>query len=145
MAKKVIIGEKWKKPLFRILEGHPDLLDVTEDFPNLKTLPALGKIIDVRTGLIQPGANVASPAVAVVVVVVCVAVAARPGAIPSHELLKAKLLDIYSPLERGAILRSIKIVQKDKSLIETTLGIRPESLRPDFFKRLSNIQTVLEG
>ena len=132
---------EWKEPLFRILEGYEDLLRVTSDFPNIGKLPALGKISEKEIGRIEPQPRAA--AAAVVVVVVCVAVAARPGAVTSEELLRAKLLDVYSPKEREALHKAIKVVQKDPSLIKATLGIEELQLGKDFMGRLATVERAI--
>lgn len=155
MAKKSVkidtvpLPEKteWKTPFLRILEGHEDLLRATSEFPKLGKLPSLGKIphIEVRSPYLERiGIAAASPVVAVVVVVVCVAVAARPGAVTSPELLRAKLLDVYSLKERAVLREAVTMVQKNPELINSTLGIEPTELGRDFMGRLKQVQEALQ-
>jgi hypothetical protein len=135
--------DRWEEPLLRVLMGHEDLLRVTSDFPRLGKLPALGEIPQVE-GLVQQDAsrlNAASPIVAIVVVVVCVAVAARPG-ITGDEILRAKLLDVYTPIERESLRNAIVMVQKNPSLVKATLGIDDRGLG-DMMGRIERVEKSL--
>jgi len=129
--------------LIRILEGHEDLLRITSEFPRLGKLPALGEIKEIDEILNKFEPRAASAAVAVVVVVVCVAVAARPGAITDREILRAKLLDVYTPREREALRDAIKVVQKNPELIKATIGIEHTTLGKEFMKNLDKVQKIL--
>jgi hypothetical protein len=136
--------ENWSKPLVRVLEGHEDLVRMTSSFPKVGRLPGL---ID-KEWLKQPGIakgpeTMVDPGTAIVVVVVCVAVAARPGAVTDPELLRAKLLDVYSPYERETLREAVSIVQKNPDLVKTTLGIDHSALGKDFMGRLNKVETSL--
>lgn len=129
----------WTKPLVRILEGYEDLMKVTSDFPKIGKLPSLGKIPRVASFPVRGTAIVA-----VVVVVVCVAVAARPGAATSRELLRAKLLDVYSPEERKVLSDAIARVKKNPALVKQCLGIDYKKMGIDFMGNLSKVQAALK-
>lgn len=137
--------DEWKTPLFRILEGQENLLRVTSDFPNLGKLPALITADEIKR--VDEAINIGPPAngaaVGIVVVVVVVAVAARPGGVPNIELLKAKLLDVYGPIEREALYKAVKTVQKSPDLIKITLGIDQKSLGAEFMNHLNEVETAL--
>lgn len=134
--------DKWNEPLYRILTGHEDLLRVTSDFPKLGKLPALGKINAVEDfEYIGNGGERANAAVAVVVVVVCVAVAARPS-VASDEIIRAKLLDVYNPVERETLHNAILTVQKEPELIKETLGL-DEKATGDMMSRMERVEKLL--
>jgi hypothetical protein len=78
-----------------------------------------------------------------VVVVVCVAAAARPGTATNEELLKAKLLDVYTPAEREALHQAIMVVKESPELLDQALGIDHQVLGDEFFDRLSVVESVL--
>lgn len=136
---------EWTQPLIRILEGHEELFKETSEFPKIGKLPGLEDWKEIDSNLTHgfPGTTSASPAVAIVVVVVCVAVAARPGVVTSEELLRAKLLDVYSPKERLALREAIDVVKKNPSLIKSALGIEQKVLGVDFAKNLDRVQNAL--
>lgn len=135
----------WKEPLIRILDGHEELLKIGAEFPNLGKLPALGRIPEIEGFAFGdvPGPSAASPAVAIVVVVVCVAVAARPGAVTSEELLRAKLLDVYTPAERRALSDALRTVRAHPELIEATIGLKPAQLGKDFMGNVGRVEAAL--
>lgn len=135
----------WNKPLLRIFDGYDDLLRETSNFPHLGTLPPLGEIKEIEKieEFSTSTLEVSSSANAIIVVVVSVAVAARPGAMTNDEVLKAKLLDVYSPKERATLHDAISLVQKHPSLIKSSLGIEPKSLGDDFNNHLDRIKNVL--
>ena len=135
----------WKEPLMRILEGHVELLQAGADIPGLGKLPALGRIPELESlafGDVQ-GPSAASPAVAIVVVVVCVAVAARPGAVTSDELLRAKLLDVYTPGERRALLDALRAVRERPDLVEATIGVKHTELGKHFMANVGRVEAAL--
>jgi hypothetical protein len=145
---KVRTPEEWTKPLVRVLEGHEDLLRITSDFPKMGRLPGLlvdpkyKEWIDQRSKWGEIPAVFAGAAVVIVVIVVCVAVAARPSAV-DQELLRAKLLDVYTPRERETLREAISIVQKNPDLVKATLGIDHSDLGKDFMGRLNTVETNL--
>lgn len=135
----------WREPLIRILEGHVELMRPGAEFPRLGKLPPLGKIPEIE-GLVFGdvlGPTAASPAVAVVVVVVCVAVAARPGAVTTDEVLRAKLLDVYTPGERKTLLDALRSVKAHPELVEATIGVKPAELGKSFMANLGRVEAAL--
>lgn len=137
---------KWEEPLLRILEGHEDLVKDTANFPALGKIPGL-KDLRALERVLQSGPTApiaAGAAVGVVVVVVCVAVAARPSAVTSPELLKAKLLDVYGPRERQRLRDALAIVQKNPQVIKIALGVDAKALGPDFMTHLESVATALQ-
>jgi len=137
----------WTEPLLKILEGHADMIHETRDFPGVGKIPAakdlqkLEKMIKLGPGTVTPVA--AGAAVGVVAVVVCVAVAARPGALRSEEMLRAKLLDVYGPRERERLQAAIALVKKNPSMMKAALGVTPRALGADFMKRLDRVNKAL--
>jgi len=142
---KELKSEEWTQPLLRVLEGHKDLLRITSDFPGVGKLPALGKFPVVIPGIptIPGGPFACNPIVAVVVVVVCVATAARPGAVTSPELLRAKLLDTLTPTDREVLRNAIVLVQNNPSLTRTTIGIDHMALGDNFLGHLEQVEKAL--
>ena len=140
------VRPKWEEPLFRILEGHEELVKDTENFPALGKIPGLDDLREVEK-MIQAGTTTpvaAGAAVGIVVVVVCVAVAARPGAVSSPELLRAKLLDVYGPAERKRLREAIGIVQKNPQLIKVALGVDLKQFNADeFMAHLDEVAAAL--
>jgi len=136
----------WEEPLLRILEGHEDLMRETLDFPNLGKIPGFKDLRELER-IIQADTTTplaAGAAVGVVVVVVCVAVAARPGAVTSPELLRAKLLDVYGPKERRRLRDAIAFVQNNPQAIKVALGIDVKQiLGTDFMARLESVAAAL--
>ncbi|TFG74386.1 MAG: hypothetical protein E4H21_10930 [Thermodesulfobacteriales bacterium] len=120
--------------------GHEDLLRVTSDFPELGKLPSLGEI-PIITDLEQPGVGSNSAAVGIVVVVVIVAVAARPG-ITGDKFLRAKLLDVYNPIERESLRKAIDMVQKNPSLVKATIGIDDRGLG-EMMNKIEKVEKAL--
>lgn len=141
------MSQEWCEPLLRILEGHGELALDTASFPGLGRIPAMKdlrafeKVVGPRQGDVTPVA--AGAAVGVVVVVVCVAVAARPGAVTSEELLRAKLLDVYGPRERQRLKSAIAMVRANPKLVRAALGVGPEAIGEDFMGRLGQVETAL--
>lgn len=134
---------RWKEPLLRILEGHEDLLKITSEFPRTGPLPDLVDIPEFE--IMKPvGLAESAAAAAIVVVVVCVAVAARPGAVTTPELLRAKLLDVYSPTERDTLAKAISIVRDNPKLVKKALGVSTEELGQDFMGRLDQVEKALQ-
>ena len=133
-------ADKYEKPLLRVLEGHADLLRESSEFPDLGKLPALASPEELKVLATHPSAGPS----AVVAVVVAVAVAARPGAMTSDEFLKAKLLDIYSPVERDALKDAVTAVRENPELVKAALGMDETALGKDFRDRLRKVELALE-
>jgi len=141
--RKPKLDMEWQAPLLRILEGHDSLLSETSSFPRLGKLPALGEIREVLEMGVGPGQYAAGCATVIVVVVVIVAVAARPGGITSEEMLRAKLLDVYSPKEREALREAAAAVRQNPGLVKSALGISYEELGKDFMGGLKQVEKAL--
>lgn len=138
---------EWREPLMRILEGHADLVMATEQFPGVGRIPAIDDLRKfeklVGTGFVGMTPVAAGAAVGVVVVVVCVAVAARPGAITSEELLRAKLLDVYGKRDREHLREAIAFVRANPKAIKIALGVEPAAFGDDFMGRLATVEQAL--
>lgn len=149
MGKKKVgdLKPEWREPLLRILEGHADMVLATEKFPGMGRIPgikelrAFEKLVEAGPGGMTPVA--AGAAVGVVVVVVCVAVAARPGAITSEEILRAKLLDVYGQRERQKLKEAISFVRVNPYAVKAALGVAPAVLGKDFMERLAAVEKAL--
>lgn len=136
----------WTRPLIGILEGQQDLLRVTSTFPSLGELPPLEELPELKDIRIRyPGGELYAVgcATAIVVVVAVVAVAARPGAVTSEDLLRAKLLDVYKPDERAALLQAIKAVQANPRLASSALGLDEKAFGAEFTERLAKVSQAL--
>ncbi len=131
----------------RVLEGHEELLRVTSDFPKMGRLPGMNEILgkkwEEQPGISTGPVATASAAVAVVVVVVCVAVAARPSVVADEELLRAKLLDVYSPVERQTLREAVSMVRNNPDLVKATMGIDHSALGKDFIGNLNKVEEIL--
>jgi len=151
IRRRTVVDElkpEWKEPLLSVLEGQADLLRVTSHFPGVGKLPALLEGIDqeferVQDLVKQVGVHSASGCMVIVVVVVCVAVAARPGGVTSEELLRAKLLDVYSVKEREALRQAVRAVKKSPELVQVALGVEHKALGKDFMQRLEQVDKAL--
>lgn len=136
----------WTTPLISVLEGQKDLLRATSTFPTLGKLPPLEELPELKNIRMRyPEGEVYAVgcATAIVVVVVVVAVAARPGAVTSDDLLRAKLLDVYGPDERAALLEAIKAVQANPQLASSALGLDEGAFGLEFTERLDRVSQVL--
>lgn len=134
---------EWTQPLLRVLEGQDQMFTVTSEFPHLGRLPAFGSLPPSLKG--PAGVAIDPLAVSpVVVVVVCVAVAARPQAVTSAELLEAKLLDVFGPADRAALREALDLVQANPSLVEAAIGLGPDALGADFLPRIERVRAALK-